>query len=100
MSAELDAQAQAVIDQHLTAIMDRLEEIGVKPFGVVAGVLYGGRTSVNWCVSDDVHDEAGKLLTAEEIARTIVVDREAASRPGASPSIDHPMDAGTCDEHK
>ena len=75
-NAVFDAGAQAVIDDHLKAIMSELEAIGVKSVGIVAGVLHDGETSVNWCISDDVRDDEDKLLTADEVAREIAVDIE------------------------
>ena len=68
--------SQAIIDAHLKAIMGELEAVGVKPVGVVAGVLHDGETSVNWCVSDDVHDDAGRLMTSDEVASEIASDIE------------------------
>jgi hypothetical protein len=75
-NAIFDAKAQAIVDSHLSAIMSELDAVGVKPVGIVAGVLHDGETSVNWCVSDDVHDDDGKVMTSEEVAREIAVDVE------------------------
>ncbi len=75
-NAVFDATAQTVIDDHLKAIMAELEALGVRPVGIVAGVLHDGETSVNWCVSDGVHDDDGEVMTSEEVAREIAVDVE------------------------
>lgn len=68
--------AQAIIDGHLKAVMGELEAAGVKPVGIVAGVLHDGETSVNWCVSDEVEDDDGRPLTSGEVAREIATDIE------------------------
>ena len=68
--------AQAVIDRHLGAIMVELAAVGLKPVGVVAGVLHDGETSVNWCVSSD----ESRTDIAEDVAREIARDIEASSR--------------------
>ena len=75
-NAVFDARVQGIIDTHLKAIMSELEAADVKPVGVVSGVLHDGETSVNWCISDDVHDDDGKLLTTNEVAHEIAVDIE------------------------
>ena len=72
-----DEASQTVIDRHLHAIMSELEAIGVRPLGIVAGVLHDGETSVNWCVAD----REGAPVEHERVAREIAADVGASMRP-------------------
>ena len=72
----LTSDAQAVIDRHLEAMMKELAEEGLRPTGIVAGVLHGGETAVSWCVKDDELDEAGKPISSETIVREIAIGIE------------------------
>ena len=70
---------QAIVDQHLEALMLDLKRIGFPASGAVVGILHGDETSVSWCVSDEVKDKDGKPVPVETIVREIASEIELAT---------------------
>jgi len=71
--SKMTPDTQAIVDQHLEALMLDLKRIGFPASGAVVGILHGDETSVSWCVEDDVKSEDGETVPVEVIVREIAV---------------------------
>lgn len=76
----MSEKTETIIERHLSRMLDELNEAGVEPFGILAGVLVPGDTFIHWCVSPDLTDESGATVSQEQVAREIAVNMEMATR--------------------
>lgn len=67
----------AIVDKHLKAMMEDLEEIDVSVLGAVVGVLQEhpdlDEIYVSWCVSDGIRGDGGEIVPVKKIVREIAV---------------------------